>query len=344
MFHLTAPSRPRDFISATQPMPIPLKSLGAAAVLAGAAATPPGTPAIIIRHDRTDAQYVALGSRYPSVVKVGRRMGDGTLIDARWVLTAAHVAAGVMRRTASPAVFLGDREVRIARAYVHPRWVDMGPHDIALLELAEPVNGVIPVAPCRSGGEQGRIAILVGHGATGRGNERARTDDGLKRGATNRIETANETHLIFRFDAPPRGTDLEGIPGPGDSGGPAIIDRDGRSCIAGVSSAGEPGANGPGTYGALDYFTRTSRYTAWLDSVQAGFVEPLPEQRTPHSEPREGSTDVRDQGFGCSRVPDQRTLLHRAPFHSQVSFKVGIVCAPSPPNITITPRESSYAR
>lgn len=256
-------------------MLIRLTSLGAAAFLAAAAATPRRTPAIIIRHDRTDARYLALGARYPSVVKVGRRMGDGTLIDARWVVTAAHVAAGVMRRTATPAVFIGDREVRIARAYVHPRWVEMGPHDIGLLELADPVNDVMPIAPCRSGGERGRVAILVGHGATGRGNERARTEDGLKRGATNRIEIANETHLIFRFDAPPRGTDLEGIPGPGDSGGPAILNRDAHSCIAGVSSAGEAGENGPGTYGALDYFTRVSRYTAWLDSVQTGLVKPL---------------------------------------------------------------------
>ena len=256
-------------------MSISLKLLPSAIVATVVSMTAVRSPAIIIRHDRTDAQYLALGARYPGVVKVGRRMGDGTLIDPRWVLTAAHVANGVMRRTSAPAIYIGDREVKISRAFVHTRWVDMGPHDIGLLELVEPVTDVTPIVPCRAAGELGRIATLVGHGATGRGDQRARTDDGLKRGATNRIDTANNEHLIFRFDAPPRGTELEGIPGSGDSGGPAILERAGRACIAGVSSAGEPGVNGPGTYGALDYFTRVSRYTAWLDSARAGLLKPV---------------------------------------------------------------------
>ena len=41
----------------------------------------PTTDSIIIRHDRGDAEYLAVGGQYPAVGKVGRRMGDGTLIE-----------------------------------------------------------------------------------------------------------------------------------------------------------------------------------------------------------------------------------------------------------------------
>ena len=59
-----------------------------------AAASPP----IAIRHDVSDARYLELGAAYASVVRVGANGGDGTLIAPDWVLTAAHVAAGMARR------------------------------------------------------------------------------------------------------------------------------------------------------------------------------------------------------------------------------------------------------
>jgi hypothetical protein len=115
--------------------------------------------------------------------------------------------------------------------------------------------------------ERGKIAVLVGHGMAGVGNSTDRADDGRRRAATNRVEQADPLMLVFTFDAPPAGTDLEGIPGRGDSGGPALIDVNGQTCIAGVSSAGGPGANGPGTYGARDYFVRVSSHVAWIRKV-----------------------------------------------------------------------------
>ena len=53
------------------------------------------------------------------------------------------------------------------------------------------------------------------------------------------------TVKVFDFDQPPRGTDLEGIPGAGDSGGPALLIIGGRAVVAGVSSLVEPGPGGP---------------------------------------------------------------------------------------------------
>lgn len=237
-------------------------------------AIPPVAHAIVIRHDRADDRYLELGARYPAVCRVGRRMGDGTLIGDRWVLTAAHVARGLMRRSPEPTVFFGDRGYRVANAYLHPEWTDLGPHDIAVLELTEVVERIVPLDLYTGSDEQGKTAVMIGHGRTGTGDSRERRDDDRKRGATNRIEEANDRHLVFRFDAPPSGTDLEGIPSGGDSGGPALLTINGASMVAGVSSAGEPGPGGPGTYGALDYFTRVSTHVEWVKKALERKVAP----------------------------------------------------------------------
>ncbi len=124
-------------------------------------------------------------------------------------------------------------------------------------------------------GQMNQIAVMIGHGRTGTGDNRERRDDDKKRGATNRIEGVNNRHIVFRFDAPPEGTDLEGIPAAGDSGGPALLSVNGVDLVTGVSSAGEPGPGGPGTYGALDYFTRVSTHTEWIRGALAGKASPM---------------------------------------------------------------------
>lgn len=224
------------------------------------------TDSIVIRHDRPDSLYRALGERFPAVAKVGRA-GDGTLIAPRWVLTAAHVAATINLQRAR--VVIGGREHVIARAVPHPQWRELGPHDIGLLELAEPVTGVEPLPLYRQRDEAGRTVILVGHGDTRTGLGGPWQSDGLVRGATSRVAAADSGWLVLRFRAPPEAGELEGAPGRGDSGGPALIEANGRTWLAGVSSAGFDGANGPGTYGAVDHFTRVSDYVEWITGIIA---------------------------------------------------------------------------
>jgi secreted trypsin-like serine protease len=84
---------------------------------------------------------------------------------------------------------------------------------------------------------------------------------------------------MFRKPDDPRTTPLEGISGPGDSGGPAFITVNGKPCIAGVSSNqrielsgpppkdGSPGGNGEdvqGRYGVTEVYTRVSKYVSWI--------------------------------------------------------------------------------
>jgi hypothetical protein len=222
-------------------------------------------PGIVIRHDRPDSLYLALGARFPAVAKVGHA-GDGVLIADRWILTAGHIAASVDR--AHARVLVGVDSFAIARAIVHPKWQELGPHDIGLLELDRPVTGVKPLPLYPGTDEKGQLATLVGHGDTRTGRGGAWKMDGLARGAVSRVVGTDEDHLIFRFETPPKGESLSGAPGRGDSGGPALLERNGQVYVAGISSAGFDGAHGPGTYGAVDHFTRVSQYVDWIRKAE----------------------------------------------------------------------------
>ena len=223
--------------------------------------------AIVIRHDRPDAEYRELGDRYAAVGGFGRA-GTGALVGDRWVLTAAHVAAG-MRRDATFTV--AGRGYPIDQRTAHPDWKEMGAGDIALVRLTEPVTGVTPLGIYDETDEAGKSIVFVGFGGTGTGETGPqRPEDGLKRGATNIVDRVDRDWLYFDFDAPGSATDLEGISGPGDSGGPAILDRDGVAYVVGVSVYGKPGATGRGTYGAEEGYTRVSTHAAWIRKVMSG--------------------------------------------------------------------------
>jgi hypothetical protein len=90
------------------------------------------------------------------------------------------------------------------------------------------------------------------------------------RWATNKVTQALENYLTFSFDAPPQAMDLEGISGPGDSGGPALIEVDGKTFVVGVSSANDDrGAAGPCRYGSTEYYARVSAVAGWIEKTMA---------------------------------------------------------------------------
>lgn len=222
--------------------------------------------AIIIRNDRNDSNYRELGKSFPAVGMILPRAGAGSLIAPQWVLTAAHVAASLK---IPAAIEFDHKTCTIKDRILYPGWKDREPNDIALLKLAQPLQDFAPVSPYVSTDEVGQTITLVGYGGTGTGLTGRRNEDGIKRAATNKIESADHEWLTFTFDPPATATDLEGISGPGDSGGPALIQKDGRWYVAGVSVWGESGGKKPGMYGQKEGYTRVSSYADWIASAMA---------------------------------------------------------------------------
>jgi hypothetical protein len=220
--------------------------------------------AVVIRHDRTDADALAAGAPFDAV---GRVDPDGgcTLIAPRWAVTAAHVA-----RPLRPGaqVSFGDLASTVSRVVLHPDSESppgMPPEvDLALLELSPPVEHVEPVSLYRGTAEQGATMTIVGYGDFGPAGVPLHRGDGRRRAVTNVVHDAGPRRLFMRFDRPPDGTPLEGVGGPGDSGGPALIQEGGTWRLAGVSSASMDGR--PGQYGVVDVYTRVSAYVAWIDA------------------------------------------------------------------------------
>ena len=210
---------------------------------------------IIIRHDRKDAKYEKLGQEFRAAVSI-LPDGSGVLIAPEWVLTAAHVGRGVRDR--SPKIEIDGRRIAVKRVLIHPEWADMAAHDIALLELAEPVRDVRPARLYADSDEVGRIVTFVGRGDFGTGLTGPQSMDRKKRGATNRVEDADADWLYFTFDEPPKATKLEGVSGPGDSGGPALLERDGELFTLGVSVYCD-GKGCPGHYGIREAYTQYVR-------------------------------------------------------------------------------------
>lgn len=228
--------------------------------------------AIVIRHDRADAAALKLAERF---VAVGRVVPDGgcTLIAPTWAITAAHVAASM---GAGAQVVFGDRTYTAKRAVLHPEGTGqrgVPPEvDLALLELTAPVQDVAPLPLHRGHNELGATLAIVGYGDFGTPPGPLTRTDGRRRAATNVVVDAGPRRLFMTFDAPPDGTDLEGVGGPGDSGGPALIDVGGAWQVAGVSSASMDGK--PGQYGVTDVYTRVGSYVDWIDAVMAGRQPP----------------------------------------------------------------------
>jgi hypothetical protein len=246
----------------TSPASIVLALIIAMAVAASSATI---ATAVVVRHDRSDENIVQIARGFKAV---GEIVGFGacTLISPRWVLTAAHVAGGVSPD--SGRVRFEGREYGIDRIVLHPEsmgWREQPPEvDLALIHLAAAVDSIKPLALYSKIDEKGKIAYIVGYGDAGNPREPLRPSDGKRRAVTNAINDVGPVRLFMLFDEPPVCTELEGIGGPGDSGGPALLRQDLEMFVAGVSSA----ATGPrAAYGATDIYMRVSTQRAWIDSV-----------------------------------------------------------------------------
>ena len=239
-----------------------MAALLVAVVLIVASTSP--TQAMIIRHDVDDAEYLQSSDAYPAVFDVfEQRGGVATLIAPQWAVTVAHVGEDI---PVGHPVTIAGQTYAVERVILHPDWKTKM-LEMALLELDRPVQGVEPIPLYEQGDEQGQIVTFVGRGDSGTGLTGPITRDHRLRAATNRVERVEGDMIVFRFDAPEDEgvTPLEGISGPGDSGGPALIETSDGPRLAGLSvaSSGRP----KGRYGVWEFYTRISPEVTWVHDV-----------------------------------------------------------------------------
>jgi hypothetical protein len=231
---------------------------------------------MIIRHDCSDRQSLVDPSKWPAITGFFRGHGAASLIAPRWLLTAAHVARHIPtdRRT---FVELREQQYAVARVIPHPNWQDTCEQedddivgdtvDLAVVELESPVEDVRPFYLYTDFDESGQEVLLLGAGQYGNGLVGARGYDRQLRRVTNIVDDSDAYWLKMRFDAPPGGTALEGVCGLGDSGGPALIQRDSQLLLAGVSSWQHQGGRPLGLYGCIEHYARVSCYVDWIREI-----------------------------------------------------------------------------
>lgn len=248
--------------------------------------------AVVIRADVDDAKYRIPASEFPALVDMPGE-GHGVLIAPQWAITAAHTVPG---NADLKQINLNGMPRDVERVVRHPGYRTLpqelinqamasgeamlivvflaSSDDVALIKLKKPVTDIAPVALYRQGNEAGQVVSIVGKGATGTGvlgHDPAGPNRTELRRASNRITSAHDRWLCYVFDEPPAALPLEGMLGNGDSGGPVLVQSEGRPLLAGLASwkvvQGHVMTARPGRYGQTACNVRISHYVEWIEGV-----------------------------------------------------------------------------
>ncbi len=209
---------------------------------------------------------------YPAVGIVGDQhfnMGTGTLIAPHYVLTAAHVVAGVADNAGHFTV--GDHTYQSDRIWINPNYdhAQLGTdsaNDLALIRLNEPVTGVEPVPLFRGTPEIGETLTLVGFGSGGTSTGGSTGDFGTKRAGATPIDSLTSTLLRWKFDHASESNTANG-----DSGGPAFLTVAGVDYLAGVTSGGNSWS---AALGDNSFDTRVDAFLDWIDAFVGSPTQP----------------------------------------------------------------------
>ncbi len=260
------------------------------------------TLSMIIRHDLDPDLYLANESDYPAVfpVRISGKKKEcvATLIDPKWAITAAHCTALINQSSKEPhKLLINSKGFNVKSVHIHPEFGEvrgvhdengqlidliMNPknmsYDVALIELSQPVKDVKPIGLYTMKDEVNQQILMLGWGDYANGKTGTIRDesfnDGQFRKAYNLIDGFEDNYLAFSFDSPKsdKVLKLEGVNGPGDSGGPALIMQDKSLLIAGVSSRGyyeheSDDSAATGKYGWIENYVRISTTIRWIQKI-----------------------------------------------------------------------------
>ena len=267
----------------------------------------------------------------------------GTLVSARWVLTAGHCATAdsgavvparaYVLRVGSRRADRGGRIMGVDRVVRHPAYADRSlRNDVALLHLPaaareQPLR-LIGTSPAEQAlWSPGRTATIIGWGATA-----TRPSAIVLREATTRIVSDSLCWSVWRTQFDVRSMLCAGRPATGacrgDSGGPLMVRRRGAFVLAGVTSWGGActGDIPPGVYArvgaaALNGWLRRTVPTVSL-TISDAFVARFQEVRfratvgpAPAAARLSWDTDG-DGAFDDARGPTASAAFARAGRHA----------------------------
>lgn len=230
--------------------------------------------AIIMRHDIDESKYLEFAKDNKSIVTFYGNYkdkeiveGTGTLIAEDWVITAAHVANYLL---INGKVRFKDSYYKINKIVKHPEWKDKQfPNDIALVQLQSTIPNSETVALYDKEDELHKTLTFIGRGDFGTGEVGVVGADDRLRAAQNVVTETSKQWIRFKFDGAQDSIALEGISGPGDSGGPALLKLNDQLYILGVSSwqNAEPTEWQEAKYGVIENYSRISYFKSWIEKV-----------------------------------------------------------------------------